>query len=93
MRALVELLARLHHGEAKLPRLNMECAVGDFAVKLASSAQPRGVGQYLRTHVGPGMRYDNAKIRRELGVSFRPLEETVRETLADLARWGHFKAA
>jgi len=34
-------------------------------------------------------RYDTSKIRRELGMQFRPLEETIAATMTDLERWGH----
>ena len=39
---------------------------GDVIVKLGSYLQPKGVGSYLRTHVGRVPRYDTSKIRREL---------------------------
>jgi len=90
MRAVVELLDK--HGYAKgnkLPKLGMDCALGDFAVRLSSYMQPKGVGSYLRTHVGRVPRYDNSKVRRELGLSFRPVEETILDTLNDLVRHGH----
>ena len=94
MRAVVELLATTPYARgAKLPRLGMDCAVGDFAVRLSSYLQPKGVGTYLRTHVGRTPRYDTGKIRRDLGLRFRPAQETILETLADLDRWGHLAAA
>jgi dihydroflavonol-4-reductase len=93
MRSLVEMLRSTGWGGYKLPKLGMDCAVGDFAAKLASYLQPKGVGAYLRTHVGRVPRYDNGKIQRELGLKFRPLEETVRDTLDDLRKWGHVPAA
>lgn len=89
MRQLVELLARSGYADRKLPKLGMDCSAGDFAVKLASYLQPKGVGQYLRTHVGRVPRYDNGKIRRELGLSFRPAETSILESLEDLKRWKH----
>ncbi len=67
----------------------MDCAIGDFAVKLSSYLQPRGVGQYLRTHVGRTPRYDNGKIQRELGLKFTPLDQSVDDLMKDLGRWGH----
>ncbi len=90
MRAVVELLDRSGFGKGnKLPRLGMDCALGDFAVRLSSYMQPKGVGSYLRTHVGRVPRYDNSKVRRELGLAFRPVEESILDTLQDLARHGH----
>lgn len=61
-------------------------------MKLSSYTQPKGVGSYLRTHVGRVPRYDNGKIQRELGVKFRPVRETIGETLVDLVKWGDIKA-
>jgi dihydroflavonol-4-reductase len=90
MRAVVELL--VEHGWAdgyRLPKLGMDCGVGDFAVRLSSYLQPRGVGSYLRTHVGRVPRYDTSKIERELGLSFRPVRASILDTLADLSRAGH----
>lgn len=92
MRALVELLVENGWAEGnKLPKLGMDCAVGDFAVRLSSYLQPAGVGSYLRTHVGRVPRYDTSKIRRELGMTFRPAATSILETLDDLARQGHVK--
>jgi dihydroflavonol-4-reductase len=90
MRAVVELL--VENGWAngnKLPKLGMDCAAGDFAVKLSSYFQPKGIGSYLRTHVGRVPRYDTTKVRQELGLAFRPVATSILETLADLARHGH----
>jgi dihydroflavonol-4-reductase len=90
MRDLVALLAGTPYAAgAKLPRLGLDCAAGDFAVRLGSYFQPKGVGSYLRTHVGRTPRFDASKAKRELGLAFRPSADTIRETLADLARWGH----
>lgn len=90
MRPLVELLTREGFAEGyALPKLGMDCKAGDFAVRLSSYLQPKGVGSYLRTHVGRVPRYDTSKIRRELGLEFRPVERTILDTMADLARWNH----
>jgi dihydroflavonol-4-reductase len=60
---------------------------------LASYMQPKGVGSYLRTHLGRVPRYDNSKVPRELNVQFRPVRESVLDTMTDLVRWGHIPAA
>ena len=36
----------------------------------ASLVQTKGVGSYLRTHVGRVPRYDTTKIQRDLGMRF-----------------------
>jgi dihydroflavonol-4-reductase len=90
MRALVELLGE--HGWAKghkLPKLGMDCAAGDFTVRLSSYLQPKGIGSYLRTHVGRVPRYDTSKAQNELGIKFRPAAASVLDTLSDLVRTGH----
>jgi dihydroflavonol-4-reductase len=90
MRTVVGLLRR--HGWAqgfKLPAVGLDNPAGDVIVRLGSYLQPSGVGSYLRTHVGRVPRYDTSKIRRELGMTFRPLEQTIVETMIDLQRWGH----
>ena len=90
MRTVVGLLRK--HGWAvgyKLPSIGLDNPVGDVIVRLGSYLQPSGVGSYLRTHVGRVPRYDTSKIRRELGMTFRPLAETIAETMTDLQRWGH----
>ncbi len=89
MRQVVELLSRSGYDKHKLPRRSLDSAFGDFAVRLGSWFQPKGVGQYLRTHVGRTPRFDNGKIRRDLGIEFRPVEESILDTVADLVRWGH----
>lgn len=90
MREVVALLERNGWGEGhKLPWLGLDCKVGDFAVKLSSYLQPAGVGSYLRTHVGRTPRFDNGKIKRDLGLELRPLERSILDTLEDLARWDH----
>ncbi len=92
MRAVVDLLQKRGWAAGnKLPTLGMDCAAGDFAVKLSSYLQPRGIGSYLRTHVGRVPRYDTTKVRRELGLRFRPVETSILDTLDDLARQGHVR--
>jgi dihydroflavonol-4-reductase len=92
MRELVEHLGRTGYDKYKLPKLGMDCRFGDYAVKLSSYFQPKGVGSYLRTHVGRVPRYDHGKIERELGLKFRDVRATIDETMGDLASHGHLPA-
>lgn len=93
MRAVVDLLASNGWGERyRLPRVGLDNTIGNFIVRLASRRQSEGVSSYLRTHVGRVPRYDTAKIRRELGMTFRPVDQTILETMDDLARWQHLPA-
>jgi dihydroflavonol-4-reductase len=90
MRTMVGWLRDAGYGErTKLPSRAMDNAVGNLLVKLNSYTQPAGVGSYLRTHIGRVPRYDASKVRRELGVTFRPSYETVMDTARDLERHGH----
>lgn len=90
MRQVVEMMTEAGWAKGhKLPKLGMDCAVGDFTVKLSSYMQPKGVGSYLRTHVGRTPRYDTSKIQNELGMKFRPAKESILDTLEDLAKWKH----
>jgi dihydroflavonol-4-reductase len=73
----------------RLPRLSLQSPVADALVRLFSYTQPRGKGTFARTHLGRVPSFDNGKIRRELGMTFRDVRQSVAETLQDLARWGH----
>ena len=87
MRDLVDLIRSNGFDGRRLPRLSLEHPAGDLLIRAASWFQARGVGQYLRTNIGRTPRFDNTKIARDLGVRFRPVDETVADTLADLVRW------
>jgi dihydroflavonol-4-reductase len=90
MRTVVGVLRKHGWGDGyKLPAMGLDNPAGDAIVKLGSYLQPKGVGSYLRTHVGRVPRYDTSKVRRDLGIQFRPLEETIADTMTDLERWGH----
>ena len=90
MREVVEMMRKHGYEEGdKLPSMDLACKLGDFAIKLGSYFQPKGIGSYLRTHIGKVPRFDHGKITRELGLSFRPIEQSVVDTLADLEKWGH----
>ncbi len=87
MRAIVQLLAE--KGYQGLPRMPLDSPLASAIVRVAAFAESKGVRSYLRTHVGRVPRYDTSKIRRELGIAFRPVKDTILETMEDLKRWGH----
>ncbi len=93
MRDVVQLLRDNGYAGYKLPTRNLAGKLGDQVVKLGSYLQPKGVGTYLRTHIGRVPNFDNSKIQRELGLEFRPIEETILDTVKDLQRWGHVAAS
>ncbi len=89
MRELVELLRASGYDGYKLPSIGLDCGIGDYIVRLSSYLQPKGIGSYLRTHVGRVPRFDHSKIERELGLAFRPLPQSILDTVTDLKKWGH----
>ena len=60
--------------------------------QLASYAQPKGVGSYLRTHLGNHISYDNTKVQRELGLKFTSLRDSFTTLVPDLVKWEHLKS-
>jgi dihydroflavonol-4-reductase len=94
MRQVVEQMRGLGYADGfRLPKRSMDTPLGDFIVKTASWLQPSGVGSYLRSHVGRVPRFDHGKIEKDLGLRFKAFPESLRETLADLEKWGHLKRA
>lgn len=89
---VVALMREEGYGVAKLPKMRMTGAIGTALMKAASYTQGPGIGSYLRTHLGRTPRFDNSKIRSDLNIDFRSPEESVRDTLADLFKWGHIPA-
>ena len=89
---VVELLASLGYGEYPLPQLGLACSAGDYAQRLSSYLQPRGVGSCLRMRLGCEPRFDNGRIVRELALEFQPLRETLRATVEALIQHGYVRA-
>lgn len=89
MRDVVGVLSRNGFSRYGLPRFSLESPLASALVRAIAFTQPRGVASYLRTHVGQVPRYDTTKIRRDLQMTFRPISQTIIETIADLERWGH----
>lgn len=89
LKRVVELLRASGYTNYRLPRISLDHPVGNVLAKLAAYGQSKGARQYLLTHIGRVPSFDNSKIRRDLTMTFRPLETTIVETAADLVRWGH----
>jgi len=94
MREVVDVLVAKGYGDkfpnlGKLARRHLDGALGSLLVRLGSFTQPKGARSYLKTNLGRVPRFDNAKIKAELGMTFRPLPQTLADTVDDLARWGH----
>ncbi|KAI9329604.1 NAD-dependent epimerase/dehydratase [Obelidium mucronatum] len=58
---------------------------------LLSFAQPTGTGSYLRSNLSneSGYEVSNQKIKTALGITFRPVEESIEDTVQDLIKWKH----
>jgi dihydroflavonol-4-reductase len=89
MGEVVSLIRANGYQNSKLPKISLTGGFGTGLMKLASYAQPAGIGSYLRTHLGRIPRFSNEKIKRELGINFMKPEDSIKDTLKDLARWGH----
>lgn len=91
MRQVCDLMRSAGLGEGnKIPTIGLDNPVGTWIAKLASYMQPKGIGSYLRTHLGKTPNYSTEKIRRDLNMQFRPLETTLKDTFTDLTHWGHW---
>jgi dihydroflavonol-4-reductase len=93
MDAMVTHLRELGYSHTRLPKLDLSGPMGTLLLRLASYAQPAGLGTYLRTHLARQHRFDNSKAINELGVTFRPARESIEDAMTDLCRWGHIEAA
>jgi dihydroflavonol-4-reductase len=72
-----------------VPRWSLTGSFGTALLRVAALFQPSGTRAYLQTHLGRKPSFDNSKIRRELGITFRPARESIVDTARDLERWGH----
>ena len=63
-----------------------------MAVKALAAFEEPGTRSYIRTHLGKEPKFDNTKIRNDLDLDFRPVEDTILETLEDMEKWGHVRA-
>ncbi len=89
MRTIVALLKLSGFSKYALPNVDLSNKAGSMLMKVLSFTQPRDTGMYIRLNVGRMMRIDNIKIRRELGMSFMPVKESLLETVKDMEKWGH----
>jgi dihydroflavonol-4-reductase len=92
MREIVEFVRSSDLKLARLPSLPLDNAIGNRLVIAASFFQRRGARSYLRTNIGGRYEIDTTRIRTELGIAFRPVEEAIVDTYRDLRRWGHIDA-
>lgn len=92
MSEVVALLRdRGYDEDYKIPKMNMASGFGNFLVRTMSYLQPKGTGSYLRTHIGKVPRFDNSKSKDVLEMDYRPVEESILETVEDLKKWEHLR--
>ncbi len=89
MADVVDMLKREGFGNYKLPKANLACSFGDKVMKVLSYTQPKGAGSYMRTHIGREMRYDNSKVKKELGIQFIQAKDTITAAIKDMIKWQH----
>lgn len=89
MKEVVALVRTLPVPQKRIPKLELDGSLGTTLMRGASYLQPGQIGPYLRSHLGGKIRFDHRKIERDLGVHFRPVEVSIKETLANLQHWGH----
>jgi len=91
MTQVVNYLKQIGYSHYKLPKVNLATPFGNKVMKLLSYTQPKGSGSYMRSHIGKDMRYDNSKVKQELGISFIDAKQSIKDAVADLLKWNHLK--
>lgn len=91
-REMIDVMAK-DFPDLRRPRISADGPMGTRIAKMMSVFQPAGVRGYLLTNLGRETTLDNSKIRKELGVEFRPLGETLRDTFNDLIESGKIKTS
>lgn len=90
MRQVIDLLrSRGWEERYRLPSIGLDKGIGVPLSRLFVNFQRSGTRSYLKSQLGGSVRFDNSKVRRELGLEFRVTDETIVEAMQDLERWGH----
>jgi len=74
-----------------LPTKHADCGPGDVFIKFFANFQESGVKDFLKLQVGKKLQWDCSKIEKDLGITWRSAEETLRDTVVDLAKKGLIK--
>jgi dihydroflavonol-4-reductase len=89
---MVQFLRDSGYQNYRLPKINMAHSWGTKIMKVLSYTQPKGVGTYMRTNMGKTMRYDNSKIKQELGIHFIPAKDSILSAVENMLKWQHLAA-
>lgn len=87
----IDLLSSEGYQNYKFPKMNLTSGFGNILIRLFSYLLPEGTGSYLRSNIGKTMRFNNSKIKKELGLNFISVEKSILETIPDLIQWGHLE--
>lgn len=91
--SMKEMTALLQKRGYKPPTLNLTSSMTTGIIRKISYITPGGQeGVYTRNFVGTPFVMTNEKIKKELGMSFRDVEQTLNETIDDLVAKGHMKS-
>lgn len=93
MQHTVQVLREHGFGDHKLPRIDMTSRFGTFIAKQAARFQPQGSRSFLETNLGKPVLLDTSKIRDELGMTFRDVDQSIVDTADDAVKWGHVSRA
>lgn len=81
--------ARAIHDHKKLPKLHLEHPVWNALARLVTYRQPRGTGRIIRANLGKRAECDTSRALTDLGARYRPIEETIADTIRDQVARGH----
>ena len=88
-REVVTLLRTTDIPKGGLPRAPWDNPVGTVFVRMSSYLWPKGIGTFLRTHLGRVPRYDHARIVRDLGLSFSSVDQSIVDSVTSFREHGH----
>jgi len=90
MQTVVDFLKeKFPNYKGTLPSTKLNNKAGDLIVKMSSYLQDKGTGSYLRTNVGRTFKFDNSKIKKDLGLDFIPVEKSILDTVTYLIEQKH----
>ncbi len=91
MKRVVHLLKH-HFPELPINDSELDGSAGTALLKLGSYFETKDVGQYMRSNVGQLFEFDNSKIKTDLEMEFRTVDETILSSVKTLIKWGRLPA-
>ena len=89
MQQAIDILREGGYGHYKIPTLKLSGFFGDALVKVPVSTQAKGIRTFIRLHVGKEVAFDSSKVRQQLGLSFRPVKQSILDAVNNLIAWKH----